>query len=102
MKRVLLLVCLIVSLVELDWERDRIYLLSSTASLLLVLYSELMGRRKVQRVATARALKTGESDRSDSYVPDSLARDCRADNVEKVVPTSAAIQEVVLMQNNSG
>ena len=46
LKRVLLLVCLIVSLVELDWERDRIYLLSSIASLLLVFYSELMRRRQ--------------------------------------------------------
>jgi hypothetical protein len=43
LKRVLLLVCLIVSLVELDWERYRIYLLSSIASLLFVLGSELTG-----------------------------------------------------------
>ncbi len=42
MKRVLLLVCLIVSVVELDWERERIYLLSAVASLLLVLYGEVM------------------------------------------------------------
>ena len=50
MRRVLLLVCLIVSVVELDWERERIYLLSSVASLLLVLYGELMRRPKVQRL----------------------------------------------------
>jgi len=43
MKRVLLLVWLIVSLVELDWERYRICLLSSIASLLFVLGSELTG-----------------------------------------------------------
>jgi hypothetical protein len=47
MKRVLLLVWLIVSLVELDWERYRIYLLSSIASLLFVLGSELKRRRRV-------------------------------------------------------
>jgi len=50
MSRVFLLVCLIVSMVELDWERNRIYLLSLVASLLLVLYSELMRRRKDRRV----------------------------------------------------
>jgi hypothetical protein len=43
LKRVLLLVCLIVSLVELDWERYRIYLLCSIASLLFVLGTELTG-----------------------------------------------------------
>lgn len=51
MKRVLLLVCLIISVVELDWERDRIYLLSSIASVLFVLVSELMRRRKIQNAA---------------------------------------------------
>ena len=51
MKRVLLLVCLIVSLVQLDWERDRIYLLSSFAALLLMLWTELSRRRKVTRAS---------------------------------------------------
>jgi hypothetical protein len=60
MRRVLLLVCLIVSVVELDWERQRIYLLSSVGSLLLVLYGELMRCRTVQRVPTERAFKTAE------------------------------------------
>lgn len=60
MKRVLLLVCLIVSLVELDWERDGIYLLSSIACLLFILGSELARRRRVQRVATERMFKTGQ------------------------------------------
>ena len=49
MKRVLLLVCLIVSLVQLDWERDRIYLMSSIAALFLVLWMELSRRRKLSR-----------------------------------------------------
>lgn len=57
MKRVLLLVCLIVSLVELDWERDRVYLLSSIASLSLVLCAERMRRQKVQREIMARQTK---------------------------------------------
>jgi len=56
MKRVMLLVLLIVSLVELDWERDRIYLLSSLASLLLVVCSERLHRRKVQKATTGGAL----------------------------------------------
>lgn len=51
MKRVLLLVFLIVSLVQLDWERDRIYLLSSFAALLLMLWTEWSRRRKVTRAS---------------------------------------------------
>lgn len=60
MRRVLLLVCLFVSVVELDWEREPIYWFSSTASLLLVLYGELMRRRKVQRVTSEGVSKTGQ------------------------------------------
>jgi hypothetical protein len=101
MRRVLLLVCLIVSVVELDWERDRIYLLSSIASLLLVLYSEQMRRRKVQREATQQAFKTTEGVSSVAYISDSLHPEYRADHIENR-PTSAAIQEVALMHNNSG
>jgi hypothetical protein len=71
MKRVLLLVCLIVSLVELDWERYRIYLLSSMASLSFVLGSELTRRRRVQQVATERPFKTGEGVPSKAYVIES-------------------------------
>lgn len=48
MKRVLLLVFLFVSLVELDWERGRVYLLSSIASLFFIVWSERMSRRKAQ------------------------------------------------------
>jgi hypothetical protein len=61
MKRVLLLVLLIVSLVELDWERDRIYLLSSLASLVLVVWSELVRRRRTaEKAITGEALTTAE------------------------------------------
>jgi hypothetical protein len=60
MKRVLLLVLLIVSLVELDWERDRIYLLSSLASLVLVVWSELVRRRTTKETITRGALTTAE------------------------------------------
>jgi hypothetical protein len=49
MKRVLLLVWLIVSLVELDWERYPICLWSSIVSLLFVLSSELARFRRVQQ-----------------------------------------------------
>ena len=94
MKRVLLLVCLIVSLVELDWERDRIYLLSSITSLLFVLGSELTQRRRVQQVATERAFKAGEGVPSDAYVAGSPNTDYQADYFEKVEPASAAISEV--------
>lgn len=60
LKRVVFLVCLIVSLVELDWERGRIYLLSSIASLLFVLGSELMRLRRVRQASPERAFTTGE------------------------------------------
>lgn len=42
------------------------YLLSSVASLLLVLYSELMRCHKVQQVARERTLKTGSGERVQS------------------------------------
>ena len=57
MRRVLLLVCLIVSMVELDWERARVYFLSSLASLLLVVWSELLRLRKAQKITTAEGLR---------------------------------------------
>ena len=91
MKRVLLLVCLIVSLVELDWERYRIYLLSSIASLLFVLGSELTRRRRAQQVATVRAFKTGGGVPSEAYVAGSTHTHNQADYFEKVESTSAAI-----------
>lgn len=79
MRRVLLLVCLIVSVVELDWERQRIYLLSSAASLLLVLYGELMPRRKAQSVPTERGFKTAQDVRSEIYVAASPDTDNQAE-----------------------
>jgi len=94
MRRVLLLVCLIVSVVELDWERERIYLLSSIASLLLVFYGELMRRRQVQRVPTERAFKTREGVPSEACVTASANTGDQADYFEKVEPTSATIDEV--------
>jgi len=93
MKRVLSLVCLIVSLVELDWERYRIYLWSSIASLSFVFFLELM-RPQVQRVPTERAFKTGEGGPPEAYVAASPNNDDQADYCEKVEPTSATIGEV--------
>ena len=79
MRRILLLVCLIVSVVELDWERQRIYLLSSAASLLLVLYGELTPRRKVQRVPIERGFKTAQDVRPEVYVAASPDTDNQAE-----------------------
>jgi hypothetical protein len=86
MKRVLLLVWLIVSIVELDWERYRIYWLSSIVSLLFVLSSELTLRRRVQQVATERAFKTGEGAPSEAYVAGSPHAAYQTDYFEKVEP----------------
>jgi hypothetical protein len=94
MKRVLLLVWLMVSLVELDWERYRICLLSSIASLLFVLSSELTRRRRVQQVATERAFKTSEGVPSEAHLAGSPHTDYQADYFGKVEPTSATIGEV--------
>jgi hypothetical protein len=94
MKRVFLLVCLIVSLVELDLERYRIYLLSSIASLLFVLGSELTRRRRVQQVATERAFKTGEGVSSEASAASSPSTEYQAGYFEKVEPANAAIGEV--------
>lgn len=72
-KRVLLLVLLIVSLVELDWERDRIYLWSSLASALLMLWAELSSRRNVHRPVTANKLVPEQRvspQTSVAYLPD--------------------------------
>jgi len=93
MKRVLLLVCLIVSLVELDWERYRIYLLSSIVSFLFVLGSQLTQRRRIQQVATERAFKTGDGVPSEVYVAASPNTDDQADYFEKVEPTNAIMGE---------
>lgn len=57
-KRVLLLVLLIVSVVELDWERVPIYFYSSLASIFLILWTELFARRKIQNAANRAALRT--------------------------------------------
>lgn len=94
MKRVLLLVCLIVSLVELDWERYRIYLLSSIASLLFVVGGELTRCRRVQNLATEREVETGGGAPSEPYVACSPNADYRAGCFEKVEPTSPTIGEV--------
>jgi hypothetical protein len=51
MKRVLLLVFLIISLVELDLERYRIYLFSAIASFALLLGNALMRRHKVRKTS---------------------------------------------------
>jgi len=93
MRRVLLLVCLIVSVVELDWERQRIYLLSSIASLLLVFYSELMHRPQAQ-VPIETALKTGDEVSAEAYVAASPTAGDPADYFQKVEPTSTTAGEV--------
>jgi hypothetical protein len=61
MKRVFLLVLLIVSLVQFDWERDRIYLASSIVSTLLVVWCERVRCHKFQEASAVEAFTTGES-----------------------------------------
>lgn len=94
MKRVLLLVCLIVSVVQLDWEREQIYVWSSGASLLLIFYGELMRRRNAQRTAKEGVLQRG----NDRVASNPEGRVHHWDDR----PQGTAIQEIALMQNNSG
>ncbi len=56
MKRVLLLVFFIVSLVELAVERDRVYLLFSTAAIVGLVRVALTGRQHTQNASKVRAL----------------------------------------------
>lgn len=100
LKRVLLLVCLIVSLVQLDWERDRLYLLSSIASMLLILYGELTRRRKVQTVAAERAF-IPEGISRETYASESPHPGYPANQIEKG-SSSATVEEVALIHHNSG
>lgn len=102
MKRVLLLVLLIVSLVELDWERDRIYLLSSLASLSLVVWTELLRRRKVQKATAVGALTTGDVASPEPCLACLPHPHDRAHRLERIEPTASAKEEVALVRSNSG
>jgi hypothetical protein len=84
-----------VSLVELDWERERIYLLSSIASLLLVFHGELMRRRKVKTVPAARLFKAEDGLPWEAYIAGSPNADNRAGYLEKVKSTNAAVMSEV-------
>jgi hypothetical protein len=81
MKRVLLLVLLIVSVVQLDWERDRIYLLSALASLVLVVWSEMVRRRAAEKTIPAGGLRTAEGVSSLARVPYTPHATYQADRV---------------------
>ena len=93
MKRVMLFVFLIVSLVELDLERYRLYLLCSIASLLLVFGSELERHRKIQKATTERVIKAHEGFPSEPYVAYSPHPHYLEDGFEKSEATADAMQE---------
>jgi hypothetical protein len=101
MKRILLLVLFIISLVELDLEGNRIYWLSSIISLLVVVWSELTRGRKIQKATPAEALTAGEGASSKvcvAYRPHSHGK---GHPFQKVAPTNAAQEEVTLIHGNS-
>jgi hypothetical protein len=102
MKRVFLLILLIVSLVELDWERGRIYLLSSLASLVLVVWSELARRRTAEKRINRAALPTAECVSPLACVADTQHATQQADHFERGESTAMPIRELVIMRNNSG
>jgi|SRR5579862_181624 len=102
MKRVLLLVCLIVSLVELDWERYRIYLLSSLACLVLLVWTEVVRRGTAEKTITPEVLTNAEGVSSVACVAYAHHAPHKMDHFQKVEPTIAPLGEEIMMHNNSG
>jgi len=101
MRRVLLLVCLIVSLVELDWERYRIYLLSSLACLVLVVWTEVVRRRTAEKTISPEVLMTAEGVSPVACVAYTHDAPHQADHFQKIEPT-VSLGEEIMMHNNSG
>jgi hypothetical protein len=102
MKRVLLLTLLIVSLVELDWERDRIYLLFSFASLVLVVWNELVRRGTAEKTINEQGLSTAEGTSPLACLTHAQHAHRDADHREKVEPTAVPLRDLAIMHNNSG
>ena len=100
MKRVLLLVLLIVSLVELDWERDRIYLFFSVASLALVLWSERMRHYNAAKAVAAGALTAAEGASPQPGMEYSQSCRDQTDELQAVEPGAAGAPEEVAVHNN--
>jgi hypothetical protein len=88
MKRILLLVFLIVSVVQLGLERYRLYLFLSIAFLSLLLRSESARHHRVHTLATERAGQPAESTPLEAHVADSLHADSREDQFERLESTS--------------
>lgn len=99
MMRVLLLVCLIVSLVELDWERDGIFWMSSLASFLFILWTELLSRRKAQQLTTTAGVRKEDSVSSNASrcLPETYDQ---ARQVETTDTILTGLEEVTLVRNN--
>src|SRR5579859_1853227 len=100
MKRVLLLVLLIVSLVELDWERSRIYFLSSLAALVLVVWSEILRCRATKGFARE-ASPPAEGVSPPAFMAYPQHARYQVDHFARVEPTAAPVGEEVVMHNNS-
>jgi Flp pilus assembly protein TadB len=83
MKRVLLLVFLMVSLVELDLERYRIYLFCSTAAVAGLLCNLLMSRRKARNAREAQALENAHGDSLSSKRSSEVACVTRSSRLEE-------------------
>jgi len=105
MKRVLLLVFLMVSLVELDLERYRIYLFCSTAALAGLLCNVLMSRRKAKNIPETRALDDANGYSCLSTEQSEVACASRSipsdDSCENGGSAQNTLREVALMHNKS-
>jgi hypothetical protein len=106
MKRVLLLVFLMVSLVELDLERYRIYLVCSAAALASLLWNVLMSRhRKAQKTPEALSLESVDRDSSLSTEQSEVVM-CRPqvrseEGCDNVGSAQNTLREAALLNNNS-
>lgn len=106
MKRVLILVFLIVSLVELDLERYRFYLFLSVAAFAALVRNVRMSRRRAQNARRSRAFAISERDwgclsaEQDgvAYAPAPMPPE---GNCESVESAHSSLSEEALVHDNS-
>jgi hypothetical protein len=106
MKRVLLLVFLMVSLVELDLERYRIYLFCSVAALASLSCNVFMNRRrKAQKAPDALSLESADADSCLSSERGRVVYGSRLSSSEErggnAVSVRTTLPEVALMHDDS-
>jgi hypothetical protein len=106
MKRVSILVFLMVSLVELDLERYRIYLFLSITAFAVLVRNLIVSRRKAQNARRPEAFETSNRDSERlaaeqdgaAYTTGPIPPDDRSESVE---PAQSCLREEALVHDNS-